>query len=46
MCQSVKTMVAINLGLAEMFLELVFIIPLTIRDVSAIMQNVTDDSVA
>jgi hypothetical protein len=38
MCKRVAaTMIAINLGSLEMFLELVAIIPLTIRDFHAIM---------
>lgn len=37
MCKCVATMIAINLGSLEMFLELVTIIPLTIRDFHAIM---------
>jgi len=45
MCKPVATMIAINLGMVEMFLELMFIIPLTLRDMSAIMHNnKTDDN--
>ena len=46
MCKPVATMIAINLGLLEMFLELLFIVPLTIRDLSAIMQTENDDNLA
>lgn len=49
MCKSVAaSMIAINLGTIEMLWELAFIIPLTLRDLSAIMMtnNKTDDSVA